>query len=107
MSTQNKLWTPSRRAMLQGLGASAAALAAPNVVRAQGAGTIKVGFLTPTTGPLALFGETDGFTVDKIRDALGGRITAADGRTYDLEILVRDSQSDPNRSAEVAACLHH
>jgi branched-chain amino acid transport system substrate-binding protein len=81
------------------------ALSAPSIVRAQSAGTIKVGFLTPTTGPLALFGETDGFTVEKVREALGGRIEGADGQTYDLEILMRDSQSDPNRSAEVAAEL--
>ncbi|MBM1816758.1 ABC transporter substrate-binding protein [Pseudosulfitobacter pseudonitzschiae] len=105
MTKDTKRWTTSRRRVLQGMGASAVALSAPSIVRAQSAGTIKIGFLTPTTGPLALFGETDGYTVEKVREALGGKIQAADGQTYDLEILMRDSQSDPNRSAEVAAEL--
>ena len=43
----------------------------PTYLRAQTAGTIKIGYLTPATGPLALFGETDAYTVAKIRDVLG------------------------------------
>lgn len=104
MSIQSGLGTSTRRRVLQGMGAGVAALAAPSILRAQSAGTIKIGFITPATGPLALFGETDGFTVERIREALGGKLETAAG-TYDLQILVRDGQSDPNRSAQVAADL--
>jgi len=98
---------PSRRTVLKGLGAGAAAsaLAMPTYLRAETAGTIKVGYVSPTTGPLALFGETDGYTVEKIRAVLGGQLTAANGNSYEIEILERDSQSNPNKAAEIAGDL--
>ncbi|MGV8954493.1 MAG: ABC transporter substrate-binding protein, partial [Cypionkella sp.] len=97
----------SRRAMLRGMGAGVAAssLALPTYLRAQTAGKIKVGYLTPATGPLGLFGETDGYTVGKIRDHLGGTLTCNNGNTYELEILERDTQSNPNKAAEIAGDL--
>ncbi|MBN9016022.1 MAG: ABC transporter substrate-binding protein [Rhizobiales bacterium] len=98
---------PSRRSVLKGLAASAAAstLAMPTYVRAQTAGKIKLGYISPTTGPLASFGETDGYTLTKIRAVLGGKLTANNGNTYEIEILDRDSQSNPNKSAEIAGNL--
>jgi len=87
--------------------AAAAALAGlrPASARAQGAGrAIKIGYVSPQTGPLAGFGETDGFVVSGIRKALGKGL-AIGGRLHPLEVLVRDSQSDPNRAAEVASRL--
>lgn len=96
----------TRRSVLKGLGAgvAATALGAPMIARAQSLGTIKIGYVTPATGPLALFGETDGWTVGKIQEVLKDGLVTANG-TYDVEILVRDGQSDPNRSAEVAGDL--
>jgi branched-chain amino acid transport system substrate-binding protein len=96
----------TRRSVLKGLGAgvAATALGAPMIARAQSAGTIKIGYVTPATGPLALFGETDGWTVGKIQEVLKDGLVTANG-TYDVEILVRDGQSDPNRAAEVAGDL--
>ncbi len=98
---------PSRRSVLKGIGAgvAASAIGMPTVLRAQTAGTIKIGYLTPATGPLALFGETDGYTVAKIRDVLGGKITANNGNVYDLEIIERDSQSNPNKASEITGNL--
>ena len=93
----------SRRSVLKGIGAGAAALAMPNIARAQG-GTIKIGFITPGTGPMALFGETDGFAVDRIKKLLADGLEV-NGETYDVEIIVKDSQSDSNRAAEVAGDL--
>lgn len=96
----------SRRSVLKGIGAgvAASALSAPMIARAQSAGTIKVGFVTPATGPLALFGETDGWAVEKVQALLADGLDTAAGH-YDVEILVRDGQSDPNRAAEVAGDL--
>lgn len=97
---------PSRRTVLKGMGAglAASALGAPLVARAQSAGTIKLGFVTPATGPLALFGETDGWAADKVKALLKDGLTTPAGK-FDVEILIRDSQSDPNRAAEVAGDL--
>ncbi|WP_207101740.1 ABC transporter substrate-binding protein [Paracoccus shandongensis] len=96
----------SRRTLLRGAGAGmVSTLALPGYLRAQTAGRIRMAYITPATGPLGLFGETDGYTVGKIRAALGGTITAANGSTYELEILERDSQSSPNKAAEIAGDL--
>ena len=96
----------TRRTVLKGIGAglAASALGAPMVARAQSAGTIKIGFVTPATGPLALFGETDGWAAEKIQTLLKDGLETSAGK-FDVEILIRDSQSDPNRAAEVAGDL--
>jgi branched-chain amino acid transport system substrate-binding protein len=65
---------------------------------------IKIGYVTPQTGPLAPFGEADQFTLDQMADVLADGITVA-GTTHPVEIVAKDSQSDPNRAAEVAADL--
>lgn len=93
----------SRRTVLKGLGVGAASLAMPNIARAQ-AGTIKIGYVTPATGPMALFGETDGYMVEKINGLLADGLEV-NGERYNVEILVQDSQSDSNRSAEVSGDL--
>ncbi|MEJ2037116.1 MAG: ABC transporter substrate-binding protein, partial [Maritimibacter sp.] len=68
---------------------------------AQGADTIRIGFVSPRTGPLAGFGKTDGDVLDQIRAALTDGIEVA-GKTYAVEILDRDTQSDPARAAQLA-----
>jgi branched-chain amino acid transport system substrate-binding protein len=95
---------PSRRTVLKGFGAgvAASALGAPMVARADG--TIKVGVVTPATGPLAQFGATDGWTIDHVRKILANGIETQAGK-FNIEIIVRDGQSDPNRAAEVAGDL--
>jgi branched-chain amino acid transport system substrate-binding protein len=72
--------------------------------QARGARQLKLGYVSPQTGPLAGFGEADSFVIGGIRKALGKGLTIRD-RTYPIEIVVRDSQSDPNRAAEVASRL--
>jgi branched-chain amino acid transport system substrate-binding protein len=63
--------------------------------------TIKIGFVTPQTGPLAVFAESDAFVLDQFRTALAGGLEIA-GETYEIEIIVKDSQSNSNRAATVA-----
>jgi branched-chain amino acid transport system substrate-binding protein len=66
--------------------------------------TVKIGLVAPQTGPLAIFSEQIPWTVEQIRKATGDKITIGD-ITYPLEIVLRDSQSNPNRAAEVAKNL--
>lgn len=94
-----------RRSVLK-LGA--AALAAPALLRAtraQAAGrTIRIGHVSPRTGPLAAFAEADAFVLDGIRKAIGKGIEIG-GELHPVEIVSKDSQSNSNRASEVAAEL--
>jgi branched-chain amino acid transport system substrate-binding protein len=65
---------------------------------------VKIGLVVPQTGPLAIFAEQVAWTVSEIEKVTGGKITVA-GTEHPLQILVRDSQSNPNRAAEVAKNL--
>ncbi|MDX1744086.1 MAG: ABC transporter substrate-binding protein, partial [Ruegeria sp.] len=88
----------TRRKLLQssaatGLGLAAGALAAPAI--AQGA-KIKLGYVSPQSGPLAAFSEADKFILDNF---------AASEVGANFEVIVKDSQSNPNRAADVAGEL--
>ena len=93
-----------RRAVRLGAGL----VAAPAILRAGVAraadDVIRVGMVSPQTGPLAGFGEADGFILDGVRKALAGGLQSG-GKTWKVEIIVKDSQSNPNRAAEVASEL--
>jgi branched-chain amino acid transport system substrate-binding protein len=65
---------------------------------------IKVGYVSPRTGALAAFGESDAFVVEQARQATRGGLMIG-GSLHPIEFVVRDSQSNPNRAAEVAAQL--
>lgn len=95
----------SRRRLLQGLSAVSLNTALVPLALAQNK-PIKIGYVSPQTGPLAAFGETDNFTLAQVREALKGGLVIG-GKTYPVEILVRDSQSNPNRASEVATDLIH
>lgn len=95
----------SRRRFLT---ASAAALAMPAVLRHSRAfaqeTVIKVGHVSPQTGPLAGFGEADPYILGEIEKIFANGIDA-NGKLVKIEIIAKDSQSNPNRAAEVAAEL--
>src|ERR1700722_16829727 len=76
----------------------AGGLGAPAVHAAR---TIKIGYVSPQTGPLASFAEADSYILGGVKAALKDGVKVG-GQTYPVEILVRDSQSNPNRAAEVA-----
>lgn len=98
--------SPSRRDTLRAAAAiGLTTLAAPAFIgRAWAAKPIKIGFVSPETGPIAAFGSADEFVVGEIRKMIGDGL-AINGVKYPIEILVRDSQSNPSRAAEVAAEL--
>ncbi len=95
----------TRRNILKAIGASVAAPAILSHTQAYAANPkIKVGFVSPKTGPLAGFAEADDYVLTNIRAALEGGVEN-NGKRYDIEIIAKDSQSNPNRAAEVAADL--
>ena len=93
-----------RRTFIQGAAATGTALAAGALfapaVRAQ-AQTIKLGYVSPQTGPLAAFAEADDFVIKALAETVKDGIQIGGG-TYQVEVVVKDSQSNPNRAADVA-----
>src|SRR6202047_3365516 len=93
-----------RRVIRTGLGA----IAVPAVLRVIPAHAqsrvIKIGHVSPKTGPLAGFGEADGFILEHVRGILAGGLQSG-GRTYQVQIISKDSQSSGSRAAEVASEL--
>lgn len=88
----------SRRTVLKGIAATAGAavIGVPSMAHAQSEGTIRIGYIDQLTGIRANFGETAPWVVEQVQEVLKGGVEI-DGKLWDVEILVRDSQSDPNR----------
>jgi branched-chain amino acid transport system substrate-binding protein len=84
----------------------ASALASPWMFQSgrAAARSIKIGMVSPQTGPIAAFGEADQWVLAEAKKTLGDGITVA-GEQHPVEILYRDSQSNPNRASEVTAQL--
>jgi len=94
---------PNRRTFLKSTAAAGATLAAGSIFApaVHAARTIKLGYVSPQTGPLAPFGEADNFVVSNFVERFGGGVDIG-GESYPVEVIVKDSQSNPNRAAEVA-----
>jgi branched-chain amino acid transport system substrate-binding protein len=87
----------TRRKFLKTTAAGGAVLAASGLAAPAIAQTakVKLGYVSPQTGPLAAFGEADTFVVTNF-------LETAKQLGLDYEVVVKDSQSNPNRAAEVA-----
>ena len=92
----------NRRTFIKASAATGAALAMGSVfapaVRA--AKTIKLGYVSPQTGPLAAFAEANNFIISNFQNAVKGGIKVGNA-DYPVEVVIKDSQSSPNRAAEV------
>lgn len=90
------------------LATGAVALATPAILRNGRAfaqtPVLKIGHVSPKTGPLASFAEADDYVLSAISKAFSAGIEN-NGKSYAVEIISKDSQSNPNRAAEVAADL--
>ena len=108
---------PSRRSVLRGVGAGALATGAGGVLAACSGGskgsqngpstsTITIGYVAPFTGSLSGFASGDKFVISTIRatKAYAGGFKAG-GKKYDVNIVVTDSGSDPNRASQLARSL--
>jgi branched-chain amino acid transport system substrate-binding protein len=97
----------SRREFVGGTAAGAGALVLAGKVPAafaQASDVIKIGFVSPRTGPLGGFGEGDPYVLSLARNALANGLTSG-GKKYKVQILDKDSQSDPARASQLAKSL--
>jgi branched-chain amino acid transport system substrate-binding protein len=106
----------SRRTLLRSAGAGALLLGGGSTLAACGGGLkgnggsssskITIGLVTPLTGAVASFAVSDTYVTNLIRKtpafANGIKIGS---KTYPVDIVVKDSQSDPNRASQVAKDL--
>ncbi|GGM94412.1 ABC transporter substrate-binding protein [Streptomyces fuscichromogenes] len=104
---------PSRRQILRtaGLGMSGLALASPLLAACKvgsggsggsgGAATLKIGFVSPRTGAAAGFGEPDAYVLGLARKAFADGLTIG-GKKYQVKIIDKDGQSNPQRGSQVA-----
>jgi branched-chain amino acid transport system substrate-binding protein len=107
----------ARRSVLRGLGAGAVAMGAGGILAACSSGTkgstaasststITLGYIAPFTGSLAGFASADNFVIDTIRNTPAyAKGFKAGGKTYKVNIIATDSQSDPNRASQLARQL--
>jgi branched-chain amino acid transport system substrate-binding protein len=65
---------------------------------------IRLGYVSPQSGPLFAFGQADAFVIEGAKHVFRDGIQIG-GRAHPVEILVRDSQSNPDRAGEVARDL--
>ncbi len=91
----------NRRHFIQGSSAVAAGLAAPRIFAAD---IVKIGYVSPQTGPLAPFGEADRWVIEQMKTTFKDGLVIA-GKKHAVEIVLKDSQSSPNRAGEVASDL--
>ena len=66
---------------------------------------VKLGFVTPQTGPLASFGTADKYCLEHFNEVIGEGVVCGDGKLHPITTLLEDSQSNSNRSAQVAGDL--
>ena len=93
----------SRRRLIGTASLGAAAMLAGRACAAP-ENVLRVGFISPRTGALAGFGQTDGYILEQARKALAPGFATA-GKTFEVVILDRDTQSDPSRASQLAKAL--
>ena len=108
---ENRLYREiSRRALLKAAGAGALTLSAGALLDACGiqgtssgnSGKITIGYVSPQTGEAAGFATGDNYVIDGIRAASAYKSGFKVGsKGYDVEIVVKDSQSNPARATAV------
>ena len=97
----NRFAAPSSLIQAGGVIAGTAALGVSPLVFARPK-TIKIGYVSPQTGPLAPFGEADKWVIDADDRPRSRTASTIGGKKYAVQIILKDSQSNPNRAGEVA-----
>jgi branched-chain amino acid transport system substrate-binding protein len=112
----------TRRAILRGIAGAGALSAGSALLAACGAGstgsesgsdsggsatpatTLRIGYVSPSSGHSASFGSVDRFVIDRFTRALGPGLTIG-GTLYRVQFELRDSQSDAQHAARAATDL--
>ncbi|MDJ0880912.1 MAG: ABC transporter substrate-binding protein [Gammaproteobacteria bacterium] len=81
-----------------GIATASAGLSAPAIAAPK---TLKIGFVSPQTGPLAIFAEPDAFMLNQFAKQIGAGLMI-NGTRHPVEFIVKDSQSNSNRASSVA-----
>ena len=102
----------TRREVLKTIGSGAVMLGAADLLAACGeikgsstatSGTITIGYVSPQTGALAGFATGDNWVISGIRQTdpykTGFKLGS---KTYSVNIVVKDTQSNPDRASQVA-----
>src|SRR6201987_2036222 len=94
-----------RRSLLKYSAATGALLSigvhAPAIAQTR---AIKLGYVSPQTGPLSAFAGAENFMLANFREATKAELKIGNA-AVPFEVVVKDSQSNPNRAAEVAKDL--
>jgi branched-chain amino acid transport system substrate-binding protein len=102
--TSGKKSSTTRRSILKatGVGGLAAVTGIPliNIARAQSQ-SIKIGFISCLSGVRADFGAADPWVVERIRPLVKNGLKIG-GKTYAVDIILKDNQSDANQTNVVA-----
>ncbi len=96
----------ARRKMLIGgaIAGAALALGCPGAFAASADEEIRIGWISPQSGKLALLANQDPYILQLARKAVAKGITVRDKR-YRVTFLERDSQSSPSRASQLATEL--
>jgi branched-chain amino acid transport system substrate-binding protein len=97
----------SRRALLGTAAATVASSAASSLFPSPALAAtakLKVGYISPVTGLFATFAQADPFLLKQVRTALKDGITN-NGKTYEVEIIDVDDQTNPDRATSAAQKL--
>ncbi|WP_329223406.1 ABC transporter substrate-binding protein [Streptomyces sp. NBC_01485] len=103
----------SRRSVLKGAAGTAGLFSAGGLLTACGGikassaqtdSVIRIGYVSPNTGPAAGFGEPNPYLLRKLRTAFKDGLKIG-GKKYSVVIADRDSQSNPQTAAQVATDL--
>ncbi len=65
---------------------------------------VRIGYISPRTGPFAPFSEADEFIIDQVRKSVDGGLVIG-GKKYSVEIIARDDQTSSDRASNIAAEL--
>lgn len=98
--------TMSRRTLLGAAGLATLSACSKGLQNTPSTGgkTIKIGYVVPKTGALAVFGESNDYVLGVIRNALKNGLTIGNTK-YDVQIVEKDTQSSSARAAQVAGEL--
>jgi branched-chain amino acid transport system substrate-binding protein len=98
--TEETTTTSAAATTTTGAGATTTTAAGPEAGR-----DIKIGVLTPLTGPLASFAKPDKWIVDTVSATLKDGVVCGDGKLHKFQFDVQDTQSSASRASQVAGDL--